>query len=193
VSIGLREIVRRQRRTLQGSTDGARRVGPRSAGAWAFEKMCAVDAGVTVAWFVEDSGASDWLHGQLGESIQASIGDAEAVAAASYEADEDGSPSRALVACTSTGQWVVITLNPDATRTTEITARLGVLDGVAIREWRVHEAHDPRMVMSRLDGFDLLHPRFPGGELRVDMTKRRGRRDDLEMLLKAFRLAAGLA
>lgn len=152
----------------------------------------AIEPGILIASFIEgDETISDWLHGSMVAALNEALGDADAIASASWH--DEGRLIKGLVAHRG-DEWFLVTVAAyDRDRSyiaaNETTISLGKLEGVGFvthRRFGTHPGGSP--VDVNFHSLHLWHKAFPGGNVFIDLDERphTERRDEI---VAAFRKA----
>jgi hypothetical protein len=138
----------------------------------------ALEPGILIASFIEsDETISDSLHASVVTSLNETLGDADAIAQASWEHPDRQGQVRGLVAHRG-AEWLLVTVAPDHRHGTyvvvnETITSLGDLQDVRFvthRRFRTSPGSAP--VEIKFHSLHLLHQEFPGGKVFIDLDER---------------------
>jgi hypothetical protein len=135
----------------------------------------AIEPGILIASFIEsDETISDSLHASMVAALNAALGDADAIASASWH--DEGRVIKGLVAHRS-DEWLLVTVAAhDRDRSyiaaNETTISLGSLAGVGLvthRRFGTLPGGNP--VEINFHSLHLWHQAFPGGKVFIDLDE----------------------
>ncbi len=156
----------------------------------------AIEPRTIITSFIErDKTVSDWLHASVIESLSAALGDAEAIALASWH-EEQTRKIKGLVACRG-GEWLLVTVRPDDRHGAEVVAHetttsFGNLEGVGLVTHRMFACLPRGPVNNEVHALHLRHEAFPGGKVQIELHDPL-LSDSRDEIVDAFRAACSAA